>query len=84
MKQNASKKVTPKKAASKKPARKSFWTANRIQRLVMWHDRYMQKGSKNIYTDVAKHLNCTKSAAYHKLGHLGRVQANWANRYLDK
>jgi len=56
--------------------RKSFWTAERVERLVMWYDRFRNK--QRPYDYVAKKLRTSKSAIYQKLGRMKAIDAPWS------
>ena len=59
--------------------RTTFWTTNRVARLVMWYGRFC--GKPDAYQKVADKLKTTKSAVYKKLGRLGHLDAKWAKSY---
>jgi hypothetical protein len=56
--------------------KKSFWTAERVERLVMWYNRF--KNNQHPYDHVAKKLKTSKSAIYQKLGRMKAIDAPWA------
>ena len=64
----------------KRTMRDTYWTQERVSRLIKWSQKY--QGKKNYYEAIAKHFTGkTKNSIYKKLGRLGRVGANWAKSY---
>jgi len=58
--------------------KKSWWTESRVERLLMWSKRYQSKRDR--MQRIAKHLNTSTSAVYHKLGRMGKLSAPWTKK----
>ena len=76
-------KGTPQKGAPKKKgARATFWTDDRVSRLISWHNKLT--GKNQMFERIAGKLKTSRHAVYKKLGRLGRLNAKWASKFVNK